>query len=158
MNKREIAETMRRIEAEQERLIRERGWALVGVFDPDGETTPFTYTIGLAAHGGAEYLMAGIDPRQAGGVLNGLGDKLAHGWRPQGEVVDEVLGGGYRVRLVEMTDENEAHQARNWWADRGEAPVRIVQLVFPDPAGHLPGEPDCQPVFVTRQRVPGSAF
>lgn len=132
------------------------GHACVGVFDPDGPVM-FTYTIGLAIEGGCEYVIAGMDPRQATGVLNGFAEQVRDGFRPlEGASSRDVLV-DLPVRFVTMGPDNEAHQARNYWAG-GEAPVRIVQMLWPDAQGRLPGDPAMDEQFSASQRVPGSRW
>lgn len=131
------------------------GWSCIGVFDPDGEHPSFTYTVGLAAHGGAEYMIVGLDPRQAATVLNDIGARLTDGERFD-EYSDSLLI-SLRVRFVDMTDEHQANMARDFWWDN-EVPLRVRQVLWPDPQGRLPGEAGVEAIWVEPQRTAGSAF
>jgi len=131
------------------------GWSCVGVFDPDGNDPSFTYTVGLAAHGGAEYMIAGLDPHQATPLLNDIGARLTDGERFD-EYSDSLLI-DFRVRFVDMTGNHQANVARDyWWGN--EVALRVRQVLWPDPQGRLPGEAGVEAIWVDLQRVSGSGF
>ncbi|WP_030372413.1 DUF4262 domain-containing protein [Streptomyces rimosus] len=122
------------------------------VFDPDGVEPPFAYSVGLAARPGRAYELAttGLPDRVAYAVITGAADQLvADGLDPaDGMELDEVLEGGYVVRLWRVTDTSRCTAAR---AESGPD-VAVWQVLVPDKWGHFPGDPhyaeaDAQPLM-----------
>jgi hypothetical protein len=110
---------------------------VIFVYDPDGDEPPFAYTFGLAARPGRAYEMAafGLSVRLAHGVIGCAAEQLTRdGIDPaEGLELDEVLAGGYIVRLRLVRDTTRFE---------GVAPsVPFWQVVVPDKWGHFPGDP-----------------
>ncbi|MGW0757110.1 DUF4262 domain-containing protein [Streptomyces sp. NPDC002814] len=110
---------------------------VIWVHDPDGDDPPFTYTLGLSARPGRAYEMAafGLPMRLALSVMGCAAEQLVRdGSDPaEGLELDEVLAGGYLVRLRLVRDTTRFE---------GVAPaVPFWQVVVPDKWGYFPGDP-----------------
>jgi hypothetical protein len=61
-------------------MIRKHGWAIQAVSaEPDERIPSFAYTIGLTELGHPELLAFGLTQRNAGSLLNGLGNRVRDG-------------------------------------------------------------------------------
>lgn len=140
------------------RIIDKFGWSVTGVLataaDPPG-TTPYYYTAGLTQHGFPELAITGIDPRNAHDILNMLADRVYSRavTFQHGQVVDDVLGGGYRAVIVDGTPDRDTIWPGAANAIYGEDRVRLQQVVWPDRSGHYPWDdgyelpPTAQPII-----------
>lgn len=131
-----------RLDADVAEQIARLGWFAIGVFgDKDGP--PFTYTIGMAAHGGSEFLISGTNSPDAHALFEVLHVRLAEGWRPPDDPLqafgrdDLGLEDDYLMAWP-MSDDHEANFARRYWHQHGEAPWRCVQIVLADNQARFP--------------------
>jgi hypothetical protein len=140
----------RRLFDDVARHILEAGQSVVGVFDPDGEDLPFSYTIGNTAHGLPELLIVGLEPRAAQNVLNALGLMMRERGTAFANLEQVSLhAGALPVLMVETDDRGTgafAVQAAAYYADR---PVAVVQVLVPDPLGLFPGHAGCQQPYAS---------
>lgn len=122
------------------------------VFDRDGATPPFAYSVGLAARPSRAYELAttGLPSQHAYAVIKAAAEQLvADGLAPaDGLELDEVLQDGYLVRLHRAADTSGCTAAR---AEYGPD-VAVWQVLAPDQWGRFPGdeyykEGDAQPLM-----------
>jgi hypothetical protein len=122
--------------------IQRTGRACISILEAE---TPFTYTIGNHLAGRPELIVFGMDPRQAGEVLN-----LASELPPIAEAEDGAivsLGGVFGLKVVRCgswAKESFSIQATRYL---GTSDYELVQLLVPDPFGRFPGDPGCEPVY-----------
>ncbi|MGW7090022.1 DUF4262 domain-containing protein [Streptomyces sp. NPDC054871] len=122
------------------------------IFDPEGLETPFAYTVGLASRPGRSYELAvfGLPGRLAHSVITCAAEQLVndHLDPADGMELDEVLQGGYLVRLRLATDTAKFTGAR----ELAGPDVLVWQVLIPDKWGLFPGDrhysdnPDAQPL------------
>ncbi|MFC7619166.1 DUF4262 domain-containing protein [Microlunatus sp. GCM10028923] len=131
--------------------IDECGWSVVAVEPDPGDSGPgFAYTVGLTTTGNPELAIFGLPARLAQSLLNQVAERLLGGEiiRP-GDRLERVIGNGLTVTAVDMTDLSELGVVA---AVYGHAD-RALQLVWPDPDGRMPWQPDysmapeAQPLF-----------
>lgn len=131
------------------------GWTTMTVFPlQDSDAPYFTYSIGFQARFHCpEVLFVGFSKESSNALIAGLASSLERGDIP-------ILAAGERrsdvVRdmdvLVEGIPQAEAAGiARFAEALRGPEKLQLVQVVLPDESGLLPGEPGCNPKFVSFQ-------
>jgi hypothetical protein len=119
-------------------IIAEHGH-LVQYVGPDGPGSPgYAYTVGLHTAHGFELAMSGLDPQTGRGLLNDLASR-AHVLLPhEGLLIDQIVAGGYRLRLTRTVRPREFSVL---WAI-GAPPSTIVwQAQWPDNAHRFPGDP-----------------
>jgi hypothetical protein len=124
-------------------MVETDGWAIEPV-DARADLNPprpaYTYTIGLAtSFSFAEVVICGLTPVASRGLLGLVVDLLREGQIPP--VGEEFLGlfdGEQRCALLPVDEQF------NWFASaadfHGETPFSVVQLLWPDRNGFLPGE------------------
>lgn len=145
------------------RNVEEYGVSMMSVFG-DESTPQFTYTLGLSKAGLPELIVFGLRPELAQHVLNDIASRLLKRTADEnrqspvmGEPLNDVLGGGMRVVLLEVTPEVSAqylHWARRFANDGGYA-LNVWQLVWPDGSGRLPWEAGFDQKFSTIQPLIG---
>jgi hypothetical protein len=110
------------------------------IFDPDGKNPPFAYTVGLASRPGRSYELAtfGLPNRFAHAVITCAAKQLMtdHLDPADGLKLDEVLLGGYTVRLRRATDTSKFTAAR----ELSGPDVPVWQILTPDKWGHFPDD------------------
>lgn len=127
--------------AENRKTIKEHGWAVPGVI-PSPTSPGFNYTIGLTEAGLPELLISGLDLRIGCGLLNLVARRHAGAELKPGDVVDDILADGLKLRVREATIGDHIQQALNYYNDphNRHGRVRLLQLVWPDENGAYPGE------------------
>ena len=140
--------------------IDRHGWALIDVFDTDGEHPGFTYTAGLLeTYGEPELILfaLGRDTRKT--LLNDCVHRLQNGvGLPVGEHVDGLVN-GFPVRFIDA-DTGRADIYKDylgwahWYYGKRQFPVR--QFVWPDKEQRFPWEPDCAAACRKLQPMLGS--
>ena len=108
------------------------------VDDPQGNV-PFAYTIGLTERQLPELYLHNVAPNQATEILNALAKHVSErGQAPSdGELLDIGWNVKFRVRGPIDTTRAEMTQAENLY---GPSEVNGFQVLWPDRAGHFPGE------------------
>lgn len=133
-------------------MVERHGWIVQGVSSTDTCPGPgFGYTVGLTAHGFPELAIAGLPQRV---ILNDLAGRVFDFNRrySHGEVLDDVIGDGVKVTVV------DGHYSREGlWPGTARAlygdTVRLQQICWPDDRNRFPWEagyslpPDGQPVI-----------
>jgi hypothetical protein len=130
--------------------IAQHGWLVISV-PGDGERPGFQFTAGLTGRDLPELIVYGLADEVGMHALNDVAQRMADGARyADGEVLPDVLDGGYRTQLWDATWLQDPLGAafRLYGKDR----VRVRQLVVPDLDDRLPWEdehsdPDLQPLL-----------
>jgi hypothetical protein len=125
----------------QQAVIAERGWIWVNVMPRPGDPEPpFAYTVGLTEHRQPELLVAGLDPRAAHALLARLAERVVHD-REQLRHLQHVTVPGYTEMIIIDGTAAGDLQPNIAVALYGAEPVRLQQVVWPDPHGRFPWEP-----------------
>lgn len=129
--------------------IRRWGWAITYVGGDEcsrpgcecerGEDPPFGYTIGLFGLGHPELLVFGLDPQEAGGLLNELGS-----WVKDGEYLMPGMEIEFDDRPIKIIPEvvpnpgEIVFDANRFYIRPAEESVPVLQLTYDDEAGRYP--------------------
>jgi hypothetical protein len=119
---------------------------------------PFTYTIGLSDLGWPELIIAGVAGQNAGQILNAIVDQCleSFGAPVEGVRMNRVVQ-DFPVRFQSISDAQRDEYMR-WAVARQERvngpPPRALQVVFPDPVGLWPDDPECEAKTVFVQQLP----
>jgi hypothetical protein len=127
---------------DQQEHIDTTGWSVTHVLPTDDEpASPFSYTVGLTPWGSPELVIAGLPPEIAHALLNDLAARVfdqaarfTHGQR----IPDLLAGYDAIIREGQATAALLPGAAH---ARYGAANVRLQQVVWPDPLGHFPWDP-----------------
>jgi len=141
-------------------MIETNGWLLEPVAATTSTDPPFPgygYTIGFEqTFGFAEVVILGLKPVAAKGLAGLIADLLGGGTQiPIGELFRGLYDGEQRAALlpVEVGAMGAMFESATAWY--GDAPYRMVQLVWPDRNGWLPWEPGFDPALVGVQLLLG---
>lgn len=135
-SKERFAEVDRQLEANIEKF----GWTFMGVFGTEDQPiTNFVYTIGLTEKGMPEVFVSGNFAPQsmqsiAGTVAQEFADHALAGTEPELGEREDLFNLKVELRVVHDTD--KCNIARKFYGDR----VRVVQVIWSDKEGRLPGE------------------
>lgn len=130
-NRQELEEVNARLRLQMENL----GFAFQ-IAGGNEEHAPYLYTVGLAEKfGHPEVYVMGLPSTTAAAMLERLVARIAEGERfDRPQYVDNIIH--YEMPVMPIT------------AAPGILPkTGAVQLFFPDPNGHVPWEPECDPEF-----------
>lgn len=118
--------------------IDQHGQSVVAVFGGQ----PFAYTIGNAEKGLPELLLVGrYSPEFACTVLNGIGAAMrARGW----PLEEHSFGGKFPVKLRPAGPDARTEYTIQAGQFLDTEDYGVLQVLIPDPAGHYPGEPECE--------------
>lgn len=123
----------------QRELIDLCGRAISYVFDPDGVSAPYGYTIGLTEHGDGcpEFILTGLDIELTSIFLNSMAERvLSRGQRfAHGQTVDDLVA--ERSVLIVAGPATDALHPGALYSHYGDA-FTLQQVVWPDPAGRFP--------------------
>ena len=137
----------------QMETISEHGHQVRGVF---GEQGNFAYSIGRTVKDRPELLVTGVLPLEVmQSIINNVAAQDDESPVRAGDELDEIIAGGYTVRLVAVRDMDEAQMfgvTNNFGTDDTSA----LQILWPDSDGHFPGDPGydtdlLQPVFAATE-------
>lgn len=131
------------LEREMSERIERGHWSVVSVFDPEGRTPGFSYTVGVSwAPGAPEFIVFSLAPAVAGALLNELARRALAGELAPGPVAG-LIEGGCPPFLIEA--EARHVESGGWFAAlramtrRLAKPLPAVwQLVWPDRDGRYP--------------------
>ncbi|RKE02980.1 DUF4262 domain-containing protein [Streptomyces sp. TLI_171] len=121
--------------------IAEHGLHITGVFpseDAPPECLDFSYTTGLSEGLGFELAVATLPFDIAGSILN-RSAKVLTAVPSEGDLLEDVLGGGFTARLHRCSDTSRFAMTRQIYGSDPEHGV--WQIVVPDSAGRFPDEP-----------------
>ena len=125
-------------------MLETNGWALEAVRPEVGDQSAspaHAYSIGVTALTGfPEILVIGLAPATANDVISVAVDALRNGTEiPTGCELVGLLDGEQRCAFAPLTEE----QATRWCpavSEYSNAPVQVVQMLYPDRQGFLPYE------------------
>ena len=143
--------------------IAEYGLHVISVM-ADGESPPFTYSLGIEQTlGMPELIVMGLKSNVAHAAINECYRQMkADPSIGPGSRLDGLLGGDFECLLGEVTPE-QAKQHMCWasWLYKGSG-FRALQIIFPSTAGVFPWEPEAsdwfrnfQPLLSVGARAPG---
>lgn len=146
-------------EAERKVLsdVAEYGWHCLNIH-PDGDSAPWTFTIGLyKTWGFPELIIVGLKSEVAHGILNIVATGLAKGSRPDLSAVNDDLAEGYKCCFIEVSKERylEYVGTARWYYGGNDFP--LYQIVWPSNHGYFPWHADANEGFVQWQSVLGQA-
>lgn len=130
--------------------IKEYGRQVLGIFDPEGKSPEFTYSIGNRDAGKPDLLVLAAEHRIAGRIINRVSEQDGVKFE-DGEIVD--LGGKFPIKLAKMdagTRMLYTVQAEEYYQTHDYA---VMQVVFADENGKFPGDEGCDPVMVQCQQL-----
>ncbi len=130
-------------------LIAQHGWAIQGVMS----NPPYSYTVGLADAGLPEVVVMGLDPRTSQVVLNEVARNLKSGALElvENSNFDEVFR-SFPARFRKMDSVETADALKVAARIHGAVPL-AWQLIWPDPHGFFPGDPEVDETFVAMQNL-----
>jgi hypothetical protein len=142
-------------------VIRKWGWAITyvggsdcgrpGCDEPPGDGPPFAYTTGLFGLGHPELLVFGLNPHDAAGLINSLGDRIK-----EGEALlpgMEITVGEWPHKVIPEQVPNPGEivfEANRFYQRPSQASVPVLQLSYDDDGGRFPwdegfSQPGMQP-------------
>jgi hypothetical protein len=131
-------------------MIETTGWLLEPVaadLDTDPPFPGYGYTIGFEqTFGFPEVVIVGLKPVAAKGLAGLIADLLRGGTQiPVGELFRGLYDGEQRAALLPVDVASMGGLFASAAAWYGDAPFRVVQLVWPDRTGWMPWEPGVDP-------------
>lgn len=121
-------------------LIAAHGWAVLSQ-EREGVNPPFSYTVGLAAKDLPELILVGLEPAIARSALNRTASRLAAGEKLRnGQPLLEIIAGMSVIPRSVPPDVAE-RMMRFTHLLAMNKPWSAIQIVWPDPAGRFPGDP-----------------
>lgn len=99
------------------------------------------YTVGLTPLGHPEFTLSGVTPDVAQALLNDLGARVREGQEfKEGDELDDVVGGGYKVHLIDVTAFKRFPLAvvKTMYPEREQ---RALQVILPDAQHRWPWQP-----------------
>lgn len=135
-------------------IINRHGWMVEGVFGTDSLPGPsYAYTVGLSAHGFPELCMAGLPHETLQMLLNDVAKRVYDTNRRyiHGEVLDDVLGGGYKVTVVDGPASLDTIWPGSAYGLYGQEAVTLQQVVWPDNEHRYPWD---EGYSLTRENQP----
>lgn len=139
-----------------DQMIARVGWFVQFMSGRCTGTPSYAYTVGLSAKGLPELLMVTEGPPTAVVVLNETAQRLANGEAiPLNVRLTDILDGADAMLIptYEARAHTYLHEARARYPD-----FQAWQLVWTDPAGHFPWEPDYAARFIPKQPVLGPYY
>lgn len=125
-------------------LVHRHGYAVQFVADPDGPS--WAYTIGFEAHDHPETVIMGVDAASAAHLFKALWYVVLSASSPSPGRGSELELAGVRCGLIEIHPVHLGDRtdlvvgATRYWEQYGTPGHSANQLVWSDPAGHLPWE------------------
>lgn len=124
-------------------IIKRAGFAFLSI-GQDGNTPPFSYTVGITeTYQGPELIIFGVSQNVADAVFNGLVARIKNGERfNDGDVVVELLNMPVAIKAVsnEIALPFTLNVASRYKGS--EHSPNFQQIVYPDHAGIFPWESD----------------
>lgn len=131
--------------------IGEHGWAVSGIYG-DGPLPPWAYSVGMwLTCQSAELIACGIPARNAAGIINAIGSRIADGDQiGPDDVLTDICPAPLMVRPVDLSWRMTSLFALS---DEFYGFVRppYLQVVWADPNGRFPWEPGFQADFLGMQ-------
>ncbi len=135
--------------------VSKHGWTAVSVFH--GHNTPaFTYSVGFTeTFGGPEIVILGIPVETARSLISGIAQQMKSKELrfPKSDTTMSGVIQDYEVSIRHIPEEQVSEIAKYAHAYAFPDTIQLLQVVLPDPSGKLPGNPACDPAYVTLQDV-----
>jgi hypothetical protein len=130
-------------DADVSRMIREYGWYIQFVMgDERDRKTSIAYTIGMFGYGHPELVALGLDPGDAGALLNEVGRRVKAGGNLIAGELLEFDAWAHRVTVEEIPNPGAIVFGANRHYQRpDEVSVPAFQLTYDDREGRFPWEP-----------------
>lgn len=138
------------------RNIATTGWSVQVVFPDVATATPYVgYTIGLCSKGLPELVVLGLRLDVAAPILSAIARQIIADPSKacDGALVEEAASVPLRFRQMDHATGRELAVFSKAYADMVHATDSFLQVLLPDEAGIFPGDPGCNPDFVTTQEV-----
>lgn len=118
------------------------GWHVTGVFDSKSDEPSFAYTVGATTRNLPELIIVGLDPRTGCMLINDLLHRLQEGTEiiKEDEPYNELAN--VPMYLRKLTPPQMGEHMTMCLHYHGTTPFDAYQLVYPDPDGTFPWEPD----------------
>ena len=112
------------------------GLAIIGVMGDDGIHAPLTYTAGMAESDLPEMMLSGVLPMHAHTLLNDTYAAVKDGKASLdvGSRIEGIVANGITLVVCAGLPNHMANIARSIYGFH----VQVVQLIYPDLAGHYP--------------------
>jgi hypothetical protein len=128
---------------------------VIGVFGED--SAPFNYTVGLSDLGWPELIISGLDLKVGVTLLNNVVRRCLEdlGAPIEGIVVKKAAN--FPLRLQSISDEQRDQYMTISVKRQTEltgSPPRALQVVYPDPEGRYPDDPECEAKTSFLQQLP----
>ncbi len=138
--------------------IREHGWHSMHVFDPDGATSAFSYSVGFSTTLNApEFIIFGLSSKLMHSMLWEIFRQIKSGRQVEhAQYWDDILE-GFSCVSMRATHDNlfkEYTTSAGWyWKETGhEGRPEVYQLVWPGARqGLFPWDPGCAPDVIEAQ-------
>ena len=129
------------IAAQAKALIAKHGFTVIGR-EASATFPKNSHTLGLAAQGLPELILVGLDEMTSRIALNTLAKRMLAGESiATGVRITEILS-TYSVLLQEVDAAAAAQYLKFAQPFANGKPLKAYQVIWPDPAGRFPGEPD----------------
>lgn len=108
--------------------------------DQDPDARPFWYSVGRSVYGRPELFVSGGLPAELGSyIINTVAERDVDSPIAAGDLLDEVLGDGFQIKVVDVDPE----AAEMFAALNVSGPeIAAYQLLWPDPNGVYPDDPE----------------
>jgi hypothetical protein len=127
--------------------------AVLGIFDAN---PPFGYSVGLTDQGWPELIIAGLQAGAACTIINNMVTYFGEHGVPDPYVHIDKIVHDFPVRLQPVSDEvldEYMHQAVQRQIRAGGQSPWGMQIVYPDPEGRWPDDPECEAKTVHAQML-----
>lgn len=138
------------------RNVLRSGWHVSAVYaDPETGAPGFAYTTGLwATWQHPELVIVAVPPAVAHGLFSEMAAAISAGTRfSDGGQYEGVANMPLRIRAVDRSRCVLGFGITDVFYGRPGAPAPFRQVVWPDPAGHFPGDPECEPAMALVQDI-----
>jgi len=142
--------------AKAKQMIVKHGFMVQGVMPDEVNHVPgYSYTIGLIDSAlSVELYACGLPPQTAQTLFNGIREQAEKGAQySDGSVISGMLKHGYCLMLCKVTDPPRELFAMYYNVRGAQAPLKVLQMVYPDPDGLFPWNPDFNPAIADAQRL-----
>jgi hypothetical protein len=122
----------------------QNAWSIF-IFEGDEDNAPYSYTVGLSAHGLPEILLLfPLEPEISIDILNNVAEVfLQLGKAIAGDLYGVVPGRSIRIQFINLEAFDEFGEAARAWADgHGVSLDTAMQIIIPDRNGVFPNDPN----------------
>ena len=125
--------------------IKEFGWHFLFVFDPEGESVDFAYSIGFEeTYNQPEVIIFGLKKDTAHAILSDIALDLKNGTiLKQEQKLSEVIGGGLEI-MFKPVNKSAFSKYLGTAVNYYNKPFRASVMFWPDTSNILPTEQNCE--------------